>query len=263
MFVLSNSDQIKKEKKTESSDFFRELQMEFLIHELKDPVSVIETGIRTLLEKKEKYGELSARQEKTLKRTLRNTRKVRDMLYNLLEIGRSQADCINCISFHPVNVLYDVLTESLEIMAIPCSEHFGEYQNENDFLNTCGIFFHREFDAEIFQDETRFRQITGNLIKNALYYRKEQIEIRIKSENEHLFVEVTDDGPGISPEHHQLIFKRYSRITEKEHPTLRRRSHGLGLAGSLILARSLGGDIELESRKGEGAIFRLIIPVKR
>jgi len=253
---------INKAHRAESSDFFRELQIEFLIHELKDPVSVIETGIRTLLEKKEKYGELSAKQEKTLKRTLRNTQKVRDMLYNLLEIGRSQADCLNCVSFQPVDVLYEVLTESLEIMAIPCSEHFGEYQNENDFLNTCGISFHTEFKAEIFQDETGFRQITGNLIKNALYYRKERVEIRIKSENKHLVIEVADDGPGIALEHHQLIFQRYARITEKEHPTLRRRSHGLGLTGSLILARSLGGDIELESQKGDGATFRLIIPAK-
>ena len=37
-------------------NFFRELEIEFLLHELKDPLSIIETGMRSLLEKPEKYG---------------------------------------------------------------------------------------------------------------------------------------------------------------------------------------------------------------
>ena len=41
------------------NEFFREIEIEFLIHELKDPVSVIETGVRTLLERRETHGPLS------------------------------------------------------------------------------------------------------------------------------------------------------------------------------------------------------------
>ena len=37
-------------------EFFREIEIQFLIHELKDPIAIIETGLRTLLEKKEKFG---------------------------------------------------------------------------------------------------------------------------------------------------------------------------------------------------------------
>ena len=50
-----------KEKAAEfasSQHFFREIEVEFLIHELKDPVSIIETGVRTLLEKRDKFGTL-------------------------------------------------------------------------------------------------------------------------------------------------------------------------------------------------------------
>ena len=60
-----------------SEEFFREIEIQFLIHELKDPISIIETGLRTLLEKKEKFGPLVPKQENTLKRTLRNTKKAR------------------------------------------------------------------------------------------------------------------------------------------------------------------------------------------
>ena len=38
--------------------------------------------------------------------------------------------------------------------------------------------------------------------------------------------------------------------------------HGLGLAGALILARCLGGDINIVSQKGQGATFRLTLPLK-
>jgi hypothetical protein len=68
------------------NEFFREIEIEFLIHELKDPISVIETGVRMLLERRERHGPLSLRQEKTLKRVLRNAQKARNMMYGLLEI---------------------------------------------------------------------------------------------------------------------------------------------------------------------------------
>jgi signal transduction histidine kinase len=48
----------------------------------------------------------------------------------------------------------------------------------------------------------------------------------------------------------------------KECSIVPRKGHGLGLAGALILARCLGGDIKIESQKGQGAMFRLTLPLK-
>ncbi len=44
---------------TGDGGFFRDINVEFLIHELKDPISVIETAVRMLLEKSDKFGQLS------------------------------------------------------------------------------------------------------------------------------------------------------------------------------------------------------------
>jgi hypothetical protein len=63
--------------------FFRDINVEFLIHELKDPISVIETAVRMLLEKPDKCGPLMTRQEKTLKRALRNSKKARILARHL------------------------------------------------------------------------------------------------------------------------------------------------------------------------------------
>ena len=52
------------QKSTESPEqFFREIEIQFLIHELKDPIAIIETGLRTLLEKQNKFGALSSKQQ--------------------------------------------------------------------------------------------------------------------------------------------------------------------------------------------------------
>ncbi len=244
-----------------SEPFFREIQIEFLIHELKGPVSVIETGLRTLLEKQEKFGPLSSKQERTLQRALKNTKKTREMINGLLEIGRSEAGCFLCCRFQPEKAVRDVLIEELEILTIGTIS-FEKSDGQIQDLETYGVFLNidaQTASAEMLQDETKFRQIFGNLIKNALRHRKTRIDIRVSQEDNRLVVDVSDDGPGVKPEDHELIFKRY--VQANQGATLDRNGHGLGLAGALIMARSLGGDIRLKSEAGKGATFRLILPM--
>ena len=105
-------------------NFFRDVEIEFLIHELKDPLAIIETGLRTLLERQDKYGQLAPRQEKTLKRTLRNSKKARQMLSNLLEIGRSESGCVFSCRFQPADSAYQALKDSIETVAGNVFEEF-------------------------------------------------------------------------------------------------------------------------------------------
>jgi signal transduction histidine kinase len=253
-------------KQQSSGQFFRDIEIEFLVHELKGPIAVIETGMRTLLEKAEKYGPLTPRQEKVLKRSLRNSRKAREMLNGLLEIGRSEADCFLCCRFQPANSAYDVLLDTLETVT---GSEFDQIEREPGkgevltILTQKGIYLDvspQVSESEMHQDENKFRHIIGNLIQNALHHRRERLEIRMNRIDDQIFVEITDDGPGIDPEHHEAVFQRYTQL--KECAISPRNGHGLGLAGARILARCLGGDIELESEKGKGATFRLILPLK-
>ena len=113
--------------------------------------------------------------------------------------------------------------------------------------------------TEMFQDEIKFRQIIGNLIKNALHHRRKRVEVKVSVDRDQLIAEVIDDGPGVDPDHHELIFKRYAQV--KECSIVPRGGHGLGLAGALIMARTLGGDIKIHSELGKGATFRLNLPL--
>jgi len=67
-------------------------------------------------------------------------------------------------------------------------------------------------------------------------------------------VSVTDEGPGIDAADQQRIFERFERADPDEGGT------GLGLAISRRLARSMGGDVTLESAPNAGARFTLTLP---
>lgn len=246
--------------------FFQQLDTEFLIHEMKDPLAVIETGVRTLLERQNKYGTLTDRQKKTLNRILRNTRKTRGMIYNLLEIGRSEAGGFVLCEFLPAEATYDALVEAHEAMAgeVPESNyHYEAFTRGGDFFNEQEIFLDFSPDAircRLYQDRIKFCQIACNLIKNALHHRKTRLDIRLRQQSGSIILEVADDGPGIDPAHHQKVFERYQQLTPAS--SISRKGHGLGLAGARIIARLMGGDIQLISQRKQGATFRLVLPIK-
>ena len=248
----------------QEASFFREVQIEFLVHELKGPMSVIETGLHLLLDKRNTYGPLSSRQEKTLRRKLRNAKKVRQMLSDLLEIGQSQAGCFMCSRFNPVEAVYGALREAIEQVPGRHTRHLHERGYLPETLPDFGIHMNIAPEAvsmEVEQDEVKFRQILGNLVKNALHHHKHRIDIHISRTNNDIHIEVQDDGPGIRPEHHDLVFQRYAQVKECRLPA-NRQGHGLGLAGAFILARCLGGNIALKSASGRGARFCLSLPIR-
>jgi signal transduction histidine kinase len=241
--------------------FFHDIKIEFLLHELKSPTSLVETALRSLLEAKTFYGDLLPKQEKTIRRALRNIIRMQGMLHDLLEIGQAESRCFFCSNFSPVQVAQQVLADALEVV-----QWHAEGGEDNNAAK--GVDWHRHQinvsidetakDFVMAQDEKKFRQIVANLVINALHHRRQQMEMRLSVDRRVLFVKIIDDGPGIAAEHHHSIFERYAQVTDI--PDLKRRGHGLGLAGARIVARCLGGDIHVESRKGEGATFILELP---
>jgi signal transduction histidine kinase len=105
-------------------------------------------------------------------------------------------------------------------------------------------------------EERAVIQILVNLISNAVRHSPENgvVTLGFARTAGTASVTVSDLGPGIEGADQQRIFERFERAHTKEGGT------GLGLAISRRLARSMGGDVTLESTPGEGARFTLTLP---
>ncbi|MGJ7516419.1 hybrid sensor histidine kinase/response regulator [Pseudomonas baetica] len=107
-------------------------------------------------------------------------------------------------------------------------------------------------------DEFRIEQVISNLLTNALRYgAKSPIKVKVYSENGEARVEVRDFGIGISEENQQRIFQQFERISA----THAIAGLGLGLFISEQIVTAHGGTITVESRIGEGALFRVCLPL--
>ena len=105
-------------------------------------------------------------------------------------------------------------------------------------------------------EERAVIQILVNLMGNAVRYSDPGAEVHIlfaQTEGT-VSVSVRDQGRGIDPADQERIFERFERADAAAAGT------GLGLAISRRLARSMGGDIGIESRPGFGSTFTLILP---
>jgi signal transduction histidine kinase len=87
-------------------------------------------------------------------------------------------------------------------------------------------------------DPARVQQILLNLVDNALKYAKSRVDVDIKGRE----VRVTDDGPGVPPEHRERIFEKFSKVESGPKPP----GAGLGLSIARKLAQLHGGSLVCE-----------------
>lgn len=111
-------------------------------------------------------------------------------------------------------------------------------------------------------DPFRIEQILTNLISNAIKFTQEgSITLSYQLEDENLLTfSVKDTGKGIAPEHQQLIFERFRQIDPHESSNM--GGTGLGLAITKSLVQLMGGDIQVQSQKNQGATFLFRLPCK-
>lgn len=113
--------------------------------------------------------------------------------------------------------------------------------------------------SQIITDKTRLNKIVSNLLENAFRYTSNgYVEVGYNIVDTNLVLYVKDSGIGISPENHEVVFKRFSQ--EEKEISRKWGGLGLGLAIAKENAKLLGGDITLESVKGKGSVFYVTIP---
>lgn len=111
-------------------------------------------------------------------------------------------------------------------------------------------------------DPGKLQQILYNLLSNAIKFSPEGETVLIEARRQdpqHMRISVIDRGPGVAAEQHELIFEKFRQIDQGV--TRQHGGSGLGLSISRDLAHLLEGELGVESTLGNGAAFRLVLPV--
>ncbi|WP_375105741.1 sensor histidine kinase [Lysinibacillus fusiformis] len=206
-------------------------------HELKTPITVIESYAKLLLRRGLDNREVA---QESLQAIANESSRMHEMVLQLLELAKN-------------NEHMDIHIEQLELAP---------------FLNKVAAqmqqAYHRNFivDAEAPQfmdsDEKILKQLLFILLDNARKYSEDDVHISTAETTTHVRMTIQDFGVGIPAEHVPHLFERFYRVTEDRNR--KTGGSGLGLAIAHELAGQLGITIDVESTVGEGSSFTLCIP---
>ncbi len=236
---LSRSDKMK-------NDFISSVS-----HELRTPLTAIKGWGETILSDTHFENNSHAKEQHTNQDTLKKgmgvimkeTDRLSLMVEELLDFSRMQSG-----RFKLSIAKADMLAELGEVVLM--------YTEKAKREQIPIIYDEPMFDAFVFADTNRLRQVFINVIDNAIKYSDAggQVDITATKDNDYFIIAVADRGCGISPEDLPNIKQKFYKAN------LTRRGSGIGLAVADEIMRLHHGALELESELGKGTTVIIKIP---
>lgn len=116
-----------------------------------------------------------------------------------------------------------------------------------------------DMDTVVSGDRGQLQQVISNLMANALKFtEKGSICLRAEYHGSELRFSVQDTGCGMDSKDTERIFTAFERLENARNVP----GFGLGLTISYRLVSRMGGNIRVESRRGEGSTFIVILPLR-
>lgn len=207
-------------------------------HDLQAPINNIDGLVREL---KENKGD----SELLLRLVERSIQRFRDKIKELSDIGREQEEAryrADVVDFR--EIYQDVLLDLEDEVKRSGAEIVADFSKAPTIRITM----------------RNLRSIIQNMLSNAIKYRDDHREPRVKLEtvktgDGFILLSVTDNGIGIAEKDKDKVFRMYERLQNDNKGT------GVGMAIVKRMVNNMGGKIELDSKVGEGSIFRIYFPV--
>ena len=246
----------------EREDFTRELELrnerlqeldrlkdEFVAlvsHELRTPLTSIRGYLELVIDGE--AGDVTEEQREFLGIVQRNANRLLALVGDLLFLAQIEAGKLS-LEMGAID-LAAIAAESVET-ARPLAE-------DKDITLTLATGRLQPFAG----DRTRLAQLLDNLISNAIKFTPEggRVDVRTSSARGNAILEVRDTGMGIPAEEQEYVFERFFRTSRATEEAI--QGTGLGLAISKAIVHAHGGRITLASSDGEGATFRVSIPIR-
>jgi PAS domain S-box-containing protein len=209
-------------------------------HDLKEPIRMV-TSYAQLLQKRYQ-GKLDEKGDLYISFIVEAAHRMSSLINDLLDlsrVGRREKPLMS------VNIAL-VVRQALDNMRVTIEENAARITH--DLLPT------------VAGDEIQLLQLFQNLIANAIKYRKPhiapQIHISAERKENQWLLGVHDNGIGIEPQYHDLIFVIFQRLHHREdYP-----GTGIGLSICQKIVETHGGRIWVESDPGEGSSFYFTLP---
>lgn len=215
-------------------------------HELRTPLNVI-LGFSEMIQLGIS-GPINEKQYENLDKILESTRFLTAQVNDLLNLSSIEAGTtkLYCHDFSISEVIDEVVTKYQE-------------NTEDKSLQLVKMDSTESLDI-VYGDRDGVTQILTNLVGNAIKFSSEGvIRIGIFAYNDGFWaIQVSDEGPGIPPEAHDLIFEPFRQIDGSM--TRIHGGTGLGLAIVKQMTELMGGSIRLESDIGKGSTFTVLLP---
>lgn len=220
--------------------YVRKQYAQDISHELRTPITNLQLYIEAI-----KDGVIDV-DEQTLSSLLEETHRLEGLVVNLnksfndnseyLKINKKEFD----LSQH-IKLILDTIKPRLTKLDISLIEEIKD-----------GVM--------IYSDKDKISQIIQNLISNAIKAIKEDglIRVSLYQDKNNIYIDIKDNGVGISDEKKEVIFERFYRIDDARNT--KTNGHGLGLSITKNFVESLGGKIKLKSKLGKGTTFSVIFP---
>ena len=216
-------------------------------HELKAPLTCVIGYVELLLLQQEKVGPLNEKQERYLDCVQSNSRRLRELIDDLLDISRIETGEME-YSLSNLNVGQEIEE------VVQFNRNLIDEKQLHLLLSIPGDL------PPVWADRLRFFQIVNNLLSNSCKYSLEggTVAITAKHDGLSIQVDIADTGIGISEQDQSQIFTKFFRC---DNPSARSVSGtGLGLFISKHLVEAQRGSIWVRSQEGKGSTFSFTLP---
>jgi signal transduction histidine kinase len=210
-------------------------------HELRTPLTVIKGNVNLMRR-------LGCGDEESLDSIETEVDRLTRMVGDLLLLARAESGKLP-LDRHVVELdtlLLDVLQQTQVLAAGRLDLRLGNI----DQVLVCG-------------DRDRLKQVLLNLIGNAIKYTPAGGEVvaGLGKDGDQARVTISDNGPGIPAEDLPRIFERFFRTEKSRTRSEDGKGFGLGLSIAYWIVRHHGGQIDVESKEGQGTTFCVWLPL--
>jgi two-component system sensor histidine kinase/response regulator len=220
--------------------------MKMIVHDLKSPLTSVLATLELLGDGS--FGRLSDDQRRAISDAEGKSEDLLALIEDILEVARIEEAAVT-ISPSPIAPAA-LLSELVHEWA-----HRFQQEKTNAVLKV-------DDDTPIFNaDKALIKRVFSNLIQNAVTHSANPIDLTISARQagEAVLFTVSDNGPGIPPEYHEVIFRKFGQVAGGITPRV--RSSGLGLTFCKLVVDLHGGMIWVNSREGEGSQFFVKLPL--